>query len=97
MPELTIGPNEVRHMAQLSRLTVPAEEEELFARQFGAILDYMDVLSNVDVKGVEPLYSPVEHAALLRKDEATRHRTHEEVIANAPESDGQYFVVPRIV
>ena len=97
MSEHNIGLKEVRHMADLSRLSVPAAEEELFARQFGAILDYMDVLNSVDVAGVEPLYSPVEHETMLRKDEAVPHRTHEEVLSNAPESDGACFVVPRIV
>ena len=97
MPEHVIGLKEVRHMAKLSRLSVPAGEEELFARQFGAILDYMDVLSNVDVSGVEPLYSPVEHDTVLREDVAEQRRTHAEVLSNAPESDGNCFVVPRIV
>ena len=97
MPEHVIGLKEVRHMAELSRLSVPAAEEELFARQFGAILDYMDVLNSVDVGGVEPLYSPVEHETVLREDVAGLRRTHEEVLSNAPESDGACFVVPRIV
>ena len=97
MPEHSIGPTEVRHMAALSRLAVPAGEEELFARQFGAILDYMNVLNNVDVAGVEPLYSPVAHEGALREDKAALRRTHEEVLSNAPETDGACFVVPRIV
>ena len=97
MSEHSIGPREVRHMAALSRLSVPAAEEELFARQFGAILDYMDVLNSVDVSSVEPLYSPVEHETALRKDGAAQRRTHDEVLANAPGSDGTCFVVPRIV
>lgn len=97
MSDQTIGTKEVHHMAQLSRLTVPAGEEELFARQFGAILDYMNVLNNVDVAGVAPLYSPVAHEAQLREDIAVPHRSHDEVLGNAPETDGAFFVVPRIV
>ncbi|MBO4369340.1 MAG: Asp-tRNA(Asn)/Glu-tRNA(Gln) amidotransferase subunit GatC [Desulfovibrio sp.] len=93
----TIGLDDVRHMAQLSRILVSDDEKRLFAEQFEAILDYMDVLQDVDVTGVEPLYSPVCHAFKAREDTAERVRTHEEILRNAPEADEQYFIVPRIV
>lgn len=85
------------HMATLSRLMVDTEEEKLFARQFADILDYMDVLSKVDTSQIEPLFSPVQHQSITRDDEACNRREHEEVLANAPEADDQYFIVPRIV
>ena len=92
-----VSREEVRHMAALSRLTVTEDEERLFARQFGDILGHMDLLSRVDTEGVEPLYSPLAHAAATRPDEAANLRTRAEVLANAPETDGEYFMVPRIV
>lgn len=92
-----IGANEVRHMAQLSRLLVSSEEEALFAKQFEKIVGYMDVLRDIDVTNVEPLYSPVSHTFTPRKDIATRTRTHDEILQNAPKKDDTYFVVPRIV
>ncbi|MBQ7606634.1 MAG: Asp-tRNA(Asn)/Glu-tRNA(Gln) amidotransferase subunit GatC [Desulfovibrionaceae bacterium] len=93
----TIGPGEVRHMAQLSRLSVSQEEESLFAAQFASILGYMDVLNDVAVEGVNPLYSPCDHDFVPREDHACHTRTHEEILANAPQSDSSSFVVPRIV
>lgn len=57
-----ISQDVVAHMAQLSRLAVSDEEKALFARQFGDILAYMDVLAQVDTSAVDPLYSPVSHA-----------------------------------
>ncbi len=93
----TISPEEVAHMAALSRLSVSEEEQALFARQFGDILGYMDVLAQVDTENVEPLYSPAQHAAPGREDQAVNRRTRREVLANAPEQDGEYFIVPRIV
>ena len=93
----TISTEDVAHMAQLSRLAVSAQEGQMFSRQFAAIVEYMDILAEVDVTGVEPLYSPQEHPASLREDVARQRRSHKEVLANAPESDGQYFVVPKIV
>lgn len=92
-----VSREEVRHMAALSRLAVTEEEERLFGRQFGDILAHMALLSSVDTDGVEPLYSPHAHAAATRPDEAVNRRTRAEVLANAPATDGEYFVVPRIV
>ena len=92
-----IGSKEVAHMAQLSRLSVSEQEQALFARQLGDILGYMDVLAKVDTSAVEPLYSPVRHESAARQDVAVQVRTRQEVLANAPEGDGEYFMVPRIV
>lgn len=92
-----IGSKEVAHMAQLSRLSVSEQEQALFARQLGDILGYMDVLAKVDTSAVEPLYSPVRHESAARQDVAVQVRTRQEVLANAPEADGEYFMVPRIV
>ena len=73
------------------------QEQELFARQLGDILGYMDVLAKVDTSAVEPLYSPAHHTSAAREDVAAHVRTRQEVLSNAPEADGEYFMVPRIV
>ena len=78
-------------------MSVSEEEQTLFARQMGDILAYMDVLARVDTKDVEPLYSPAQHPGPLRDDVSARRRERSEVLANAPEADGEYFIVPRIV
>ena len=54
MSNKTIGKEDVRHMAALSRLQISEEEQELFARQLGDILGYMDVLARVDTNAVNP-------------------------------------------
>ena len=92
-----IGSKEVAHMAQLSRRSLSGQEQELFARQLGDILGYMDVLAKVDTSAVEPLYSPAQYTSATREDVAAHVRTRQEVLANAPEADGEYFMVPRIV
>lgn len=92
-----ISIDEVRHMAQLSRLVLKEEEEKLLAVQLGSIIQHMNVLNSVPTDGVEPLYSPAQHKALTREDTATNTRTHKDILANAPETDGESFIVPRIV
>lgn len=95
--EESISIEEVRHMAKLSRLAIDENAERLFARQFASILGYMDILAAVDTANVEPLYSPIAHSGPQREDLANNVRSREEILANAPETDGEYFIVPRIV
>ena len=97
MKEDKVSPEEVRRMASLSRLKVDDEELKLFCRQFSQILDHMDILAAVDTQGVEPCYSPIFHTAALRDDKVNNRRSRGEVLSNAPETDGQYFIVPRII
>lgn len=88
---------EVQHMAKLSRLKISPEEEIIFARQFAQILNHMDVLQKIDTTGIEPLYSPASLPEETRPDMADNRRTVQEILANAPATDGKFFIVPRIV
>ncbi len=94
---MKISPEEVAKVAMLSRLDLPQEKLELFAGQLGDILDYMDKLGELNTDDVEPMYSPVSHTTVLRKDEVRKDYSREEVLSNAPEQDGSFFIVPRIV
>lgn len=96
----------VVRVATLARLDLvegltPAEAETklaLFARQFDDIVALMDTLREVDTTGVEPLYWPLAaQATPPREDKAVKTNTREELLRNAPEQDGQFFVVPRIM
>lgn len=92
-----ISAQDVQHLAQLARLRLSEEDVERFSRQLSSIVDYMDVLNTIDTSGVKPLYSPVQHKIQYREDVAVHVRTREQILANAPERDENYFIVPRIV
>lgn len=94
---MKISPEEVAKVARLSRLDLAEDKLELFAGQLGDILAYMDKLGELDTDDVEPLYSPVKHTTVLRRDEVRKDYRREEILANAPKQDGQFFIVPRIV
>lgn len=88
---------DVHNMAKLSRLEVDCSELDLFVKQFDSILEHMKILQTVPVDNLEPLYTPLQFNAYLRSDAARNLRTREEILANAPETDGEAFIVPRIV
>lgn len=92
-----VDPSEARQMAKLSRLAVSEEEIELFCNQFSGILSHMDLLAAINTDGLEPLYTPAEQPEWQRDDEADNRRSQKQILANAPQTDGEYFIVPKIV
>jgi len=84
-------------MAELAKLDLDKTTQERFARQFSVILRYMDELNAVDTQGVEALYQPVQHSVATRPDLIEASLERKKLLAGAPEQDGQYFVVPRIL
>lgn len=90
-------PEQAAKVATLARLRLPEDKLERLAAQMGDILTYMDTLAACDTTGVEPLYSPVEHSTPLRMDVAVKNIDRADILAQAPESDGRFFVVPKIV
>ncbi len=57
----------------------------------------MEQLSEVDTSGVDPLYSPIEHVTPYREDKVYSEYNREDVLKNAPEEDGEHFIVPKVV
>ncbi len=92
-----LSAQDAARVARLARLNIDEETLGRFAEQFNEILSYMDKLGELDTSGVEPLYSPSEHATVLREDKAVNRPRREEILANAPEDDGRFFIVPKIV
>jgi aspartyl-tRNA(Asn)/glutamyl-tRNA(Gln) amidotransferase subunit C len=94
---MTISKEEVARVAHLARLEIGESDLQRFAGQLTDILQYMDILNEVDTSSIDPLYSPVEHDTPYREDEARSEYSREEVLRNAPDSDGEYFIVPKVV
>ena len=94
---MTITREEVARMAALAKLELDEAMLERFARQFSDILRYMDTLNDVDTQGVEALYQPARHSSAARPDLVEASLDREKLLAGAPDQDGRYFVVPRMV
>ncbi len=94
---MSLDKKDFLHLCLLSRLEPDVSEQEEMAAQCSRILAYMDKLAEVDTAGVEPLYSPVIHECAFREDVAERRRERDAILADAPLTDGEFFIVPRIV
>ncbi len=94
---MKISPQEVAKVAKLARLELTDETIAQYSAQLGDILGYMDKLGELDTASVEPMYTPVDHTTVLREDEVKKLVPREDILKNAPETDGAFFIVPRIV
>ena len=87
----------VRKVAKLARIRTPEERLEPLARELSAIINWIEQLDAVDVDGVEPMTSCVEIKLPLREDVVTEGGDPAKVLSNAPKSDKNFFVVPKVV
>ena len=94
---MKISPEEVAKVAKLARLDLSPEKIEQYSGQLDGILAYMDKLSELDTASVDPMYTPVDHTTVLREDVVRKDFTRADILRNAPETDGSFFIVPRIV
>ena len=94
---MPLTPEEVEHVALLSRLELTEEERALFTRQLSAIVDYFQQLRELDTAGVPPTSHVVPMQNVLREDSPRPSLSQEEALANAPEEQQDCFLVPRII
>lgn len=88
---------QVRKVAQLGRLELSDAEVRQFSGQLSAIVDYIEKLNELNTEGVEPLAHCLPMHNVLREDVPARSLSNDEALANAPEREGEYFKVPKIL
>ena len=88
---------QVHKVAHLARLELTAAEEEQFATQLSGILDYFEQLSELDVTDVPPTTRALEVVNVVRSDVLQPYPEREAILDNAPDRDGNFFKVPRII
>lgn len=92
-----LTPDVVRRVARLSRLKLDDAEVSRLATELSQVLHYVDQLNELDVKEVEPMAHAIELTNVFRADEPRPSLPREAALANAPKSDGKYFLVPPIL
>ncbi|MGP8123948.1 MAG: Asp-tRNA(Asn)/Glu-tRNA(Gln) amidotransferase subunit GatC [Xanthobacteraceae bacterium] len=87
----------VRRIAHLSRIAVKDEEVAHLQGELNAILAFVEQLNEVNVDGVEPMTSVTPMAMKKRHDVVNDGETADVIVANAPATEGHYFLVPKVV
>ena len=94
---MKITVEEVERVAVLARLRLTVDEKSQLTQQLDDILEYMDKLNQLDTAQVEPFTHALETENALREDAVTNQPNTEALLANAPDRDGTFFKVPKII
>ena len=87
----------IEDVALLARLQLTIPEKALFARQLKSTIDYINKLNELDTTEVEPTAHILPIKNVFREDELRPSLTCDKVLQNAPEREGNFFLVPRII
>ncbi len=94
---MAIDKTTVRTIASLARIRVPEDELDHLARELDNIIGWVEQLNEVDTDGVEPMTSVADLTLPRRDDDVTDGDYPDRVLANAPDREGGFYAVPKVV
>jgi aspartyl-tRNA(Asn)/glutamyl-tRNA(Gln) amidotransferase subunit C len=94
---MSVDAKTVRRIAHLARIAVAEDEVEHLRGEINAILAFVEQLSEVDIEGVEPMTSVTPMVMKKRHDVVTDGGDSDAILKNAPATERNYFVVPKVV
>jgi aspartyl-tRNA(Asn)/glutamyl-tRNA(Gln) amidotransferase subunit C len=89
--------NEVRTIAELAKLTLTDAEARMFQEQLSAILDYAEMLQQLDTTGIPPTASAIPLKNVMRADEVQLSLANEDALRNAPAAEDGSFRVKAVL
>ena len=89
--------DDVAKTAVLARLKLTNAELDELTAQLGRVLQYVEILAEVNTDDVEPMAHAVERVNVFRDDVVQESLSREQALANAPKTDGKSFLVPPIL
>ena len=87
----------VKRVARLARIAVDDSDAERMTGELNVILGFVEQLNEVDVEGVEPMTSVIPMEMKKRRDVVTDGSKADDIVANAPATDANFFLVPKVV
>ena len=94
---MKIDKNTILKIAKLTRVKINNNEIVELSNQLSSILDWVEILNEVDTDNIEPLSNVSKSKLYLRKDKKSKEDKSNEVLSNAPEKLENYFVAPKVV
>ena len=87
---------DVEHVAKLARLELTDAEKELYTKQLGDVLKYVEQMNEVDTSDVKPMTQVVDFCNVMLEDVPNLEISKEALMSNAPEEENGFFKVPKI-
>ncbi len=94
---MSLDPATVRRIAKLARIRVDEAQIGQLQHELSGILNWIELLNEVNVDGVEPLTGAAQMALILRPDVVDDGGDPERVLSNAPDRAGDFYAVPKVI
>jgi len=94
---MAVDAETVRRVAHLARVAIAEDEVEHLRGELNAIIAFVEQLAEVEVAGIEPMTSLTPMAIMMRRDEVTEGGIADDILANAPEREDHFFLVPKVM
>jgi len=94
---MAITRDEVQHVAMLFRMSLSEEEIARLQQQLSQIIDYFQILQQIDTEGVPPTSHPISLENVMRTDQPRPSYPPEDILANAPLSEAGFFRVRAVL
>ncbi|XWN29565.1 MAG: Asp-tRNA(Asn)/Glu-tRNA(Gln) amidotransferase subunit GatC [Devosia sp.] len=94
---MSVDRQTVHRVAHLARIKVSEDEAARLQGELNEILGFVEQLDAVDIEGVEPMTAVLDTTLRRRPDTVTDGEKPDAILANAPEKDDGYFLVPKVV
>lgn len=94
---MSVDQDTVRRIARLARLKIEEDRVEPMVQELNGILNWIEQLKEVDVEGVKPMASAVDHSLKMRDDVVSEPDNADALMINAPGGEDNFFVVPKVV
>jgi len=94
---MSVDKDTVRRIAKLARIAMDDTQTAEMEKELNAVLAWVEQLSDVNIENVPPMTSAVEQRLKTREDVVTDGGYADDLMKNAPQSEGHFFVVPKVV
>lgn len=94
---MAISKEEIIHIAKLASLNLSDEEIEKYTGDMQEILEFANMINNVNTEGINETVAANEKCNVLRKDEVKKFENRELLLQNAPSQDEGMFRIPKVI
>ena len=94
---MSVDQNTVRRIARLARIAITDEDVPHLQGELNAILTFVEQLNEVEIEGVEPMTSVTPMPMKKRRDAVSDGGYPDKIVANAPATEDNFFLVPKVV
>jgi aspartyl-tRNA(Asn)/glutamyl-tRNA(Gln) amidotransferase subunit C len=97
IPSMALTLEDVKRIAHLARLETSEEEARAALAQLSDIFGMIETIAQADTRGIEPMSHPLGGVQRLREDVVTEPDVRADAFKNAPQTEGGYFLVPKVI